>query len=61
MKKTKFPLQHHVLEEAKEVWIVCSSSVTAMGIPSLMSKYYPGYKPCICSPDYFDELISVGG
>ena len=52
----KFPLQHHVVEDAKEVWIVCSSAITAKGIPALTKKFYPGYKPCVCSQDYFNEL-----
>jgi len=56
MKKTKFPLLHHVLEDKKEVWIVCQSSITAKGIPALMKKYFPEYTACLCSPDYFEKL-----
>lgn len=56
MKKTKFPLPHLVNEENQEVWIVCSSAITAMGIPAMTKKFYPGYKPCICSQDYFETL-----
>jgi len=56
MKKSNFPLQHLVIEEKKEVWIVCNSTITAKGIPSLMKKYFPDYNPCICSRDYYEEL-----
>jgi hypothetical protein len=51
-----FPLLHHVLEDKKEVWIVCQSSITAQGIPVLMRKYFPDYTACLCSPDYFEKL-----
>lgn len=49
-----FPLKHLVIEDKKEVWIECNSSVTAKGIPSLMKKYYPDYTACLCSLDYLD-------
>lgn len=54
--KTK--LQHHIVEETKEVWIVCTSSITAKGLPALAKSRFPGYKPCACSQAYFDELTS---
>ena len=56
MKKTKFPLPHHIIEDKKEVWIICNSSITAKGIPALMKKYFPEYTACLCSQDYFLEL-----
>lgn len=56
MKKTKFPLPHHILEDKKEVWIVCNSSITAKGIPTLMKQYFPDYTACLCSSDYFEKL-----
>jgi hypothetical protein len=56
MKKTKFPFDHVVKSDTKEVWIKCTSSITAMGIPALVEKYYPGYKGHIASEDYFDKL-----
>ena len=56
MKKTKFPFEHVVKYDTKQVWIKCNSSVTAMGIPSLVEKYYPGYTGHIASDDYFESL-----
>ena len=56
MKKTKFPFQHIALEDKKEVWVLCDSAITAMGIGSITKKFYPGYAPHIASKDYFDEL-----
>jgi len=54
--KQKFPLKHIVKYDTKEVWVVCNSSITAKGIPSLMDKYYPGYTACLCSEDYVETL-----
>jgi hypothetical protein len=56
MKAMTFPLKHLVLEDKKEVWIVCNSSITAKGIPALMKKHFPDYTACLCSEDYLTEL-----
>ena len=47
---------HLVDEESKTVWVRCSSSITAMGIPAVVGKYYPGYKGSIASEEYFQKL-----
>lgn len=54
--KQKFPFDHVVKYDSKEVWIECNSSITAMGIPSLVDKYYPGYIGCIGNPEYLEKL-----
>ena len=54
--KTKFPFEHVVDCNNKEVWIKCSSSITAMGIPALVNKYYPGYTGHIASEEYLNTL-----
>ena len=54
--KQKFPLEHIVKCDLKEVWVVCNSSITAKGIPALMDKYYPGYTACLCSQDHLKTL-----
>lgn len=54
--KTKFPFEHVVKEDTKEVWILCNSSITAMGIPSLVNQYYPGYTGHIASKEYLEKL-----
>jgi hypothetical protein len=54
--KTKFPLEHVVKYDTKEVWIKCDSSISAMAIPALVNKYYPGYIGRIASEDYLDGL-----
>ena len=54
--KNKFPFEHVVKYDTKEVWIRCDSSITAMSISSLVNKYYPGYIGRIASGDYLDGL-----
>ncbi len=54
--KQKFPFDHVVKYDTKEVWIKCSSSITAMSIPALVEKYYPGYSGRIATHDHLDQL-----
>ena len=54
--KTKFPFEHVVKYDTKEIWIRCPSSITAMGIPALVEKYYPGYTGHIASEEYLNKL-----
>ena len=56
--KTKFPFEHVVKYDTKEVWIKCNSSITSMGIPALVEKYYPGYTGHIASSYYLEKLKS---
>jgi hypothetical protein len=42
--------------ENKIVYIKCSSAITAMGIPALVNKYYPGYKGKLVTLDYLEKL-----
>jgi hypothetical protein len=53
---TKFPYDYVIKIPEKEVWIKCNSSITAMGIGALVSKYFPGYTGHIASADYFETL-----
>ena len=54
--KQKFPLDHVVKYDTKEVWVECNSSITAMGISSLVGKYYPGYDGKIATSEHLDQL-----
>jgi hypothetical protein len=54
--KTKFPFEHIVKYDTQEVWIKCNSVTTAMGLPALVNKYYPGYKAKIGTQEYLDQL-----
>ena len=59
--KSEFPLKHFYIEDKKEIWICCNSSITAKGIPSLITKYCPGYTACLCSEDYLEKLMGTVG
>jgi hypothetical protein len=54
--KTKFPFEHVVKIDTKEVWVKCDSAITAMGIGAIVEKYYPGYKGHIGSKEYLETL-----
>lgn len=54
--KQKFPFDHVVKYDTKEVWIVCNSVITALGISALVKKYYPGYTGRIASEQYLSQL-----
>ena len=53
--KSKFPLEHLVKHDTKEVWVICESAITAMGVRAFVKKYYPGYRGKIVSRQIFDE------
>jgi hypothetical protein len=54
--KNKFPLEHVLKYDTKEVWVICDSAITAMGVPAIVEKFYPGYKGKIASREYFEKL-----
>jgi hypothetical protein len=54
--KSKFPFEHVVKYDTKEVWVKCDSAITAMGIGSIVKQFYPGYTPHIASEGYLNEL-----
>jgi hypothetical protein len=56
MKKTKFPFEHVVKYDTKEVWVKCDSAITAMGISAAVKQFYPGYTGHIASEDYLNTL-----
>jgi hypothetical protein len=56
MKKTKFPLEHIVKYDTKEVWVICDSAITSMGIPVMVKQFYPGYTGKIVSREHFEKL-----
>lgn len=40
----------------KIVYLKCSSAITAMGIPALVKKYYPGYTGKLVTLEYLEKL-----
>lgn len=51
-----FPFPFHIIEEKKEVWMVCRSTIEARTVPSLMKQHFPGYTPCLCGDHYLQKL-----
>ena len=45
-------------DEAKEIWVLCQSSITAMGISSYVKNAFPEYTLCLCNRDTF---LRMGG
>ena len=56
MKKSKLKLKHIVLEDTKEVLVVCKSAITAMGVSAMVKQSYPGYTSRIISESYYDKM-----
>jgi len=54
--KSKFPLEHVVKYDTKEVCVICDSAITAMGVSAIVEKFYPGYKGRIVSREFFEKL-----
>lgn len=54
--KSKFPLEHIIKYDTKEVWVICDSAITAMGIGAIVKKFYPGYNGKIASREHFENL-----
>ena len=55
--RKKYPT-HIFLEEEKEIWCLCESSLAAMGIGAIIKSSYPDYKCFLCNRETF---LSVGG
>ena len=53
--KKKFPVDHVILEDKKEVWMKGSHTL-ALGAESIQKEYFPGYKICFASQEYLNQL-----
>ena len=51
----KFPFNHVVLEDRKEVWIK-GGYPGCMAVPGLMERFYPGYKSMLAKNDFIEKL-----
>lgn len=49
---------HIVLEDKREVWFVGSYQLS-LGMKSIVNQYYPGYKGCLASKDYFNTIAGL--
>lgn len=60
MTNHRFPFEHIVKEEAKEVWVLWAgrSAIAALGLPALASRHFPGYELKLCDKEHLDLLKS---
>ena len=49
---------HIFLEEKKEIWELCTTSLSAMAISARMKSSFPDYKLCLCNRETF---LRMGG
>ena len=50
------PSNHIFIEEKKEIWVLCESSISAMGIGAVIRDYYPQYTCCLCNRKTYENL-----
>ena len=50
------PRNHLFVEEKKQIWVLCESSITAMGISSYIKDAFPEYELCLCNRKTFLRL-----
>ena len=53
--RKKYPT-HIFLEDKKEIWALCTSSLSAMAISARMKKSFPDYTLCLCNRETFLRL-----
>tara|TARA_B100000131_G_C17983803_1_gene559736 strand:+ start:706 stop:882 length:177 start_codon:yes stop_codon:yes gene_type:complete len=53
--RKKYP-NYIFLEDKKEIWALCESSLAAMGIGATIKKSFPDYKLCLCNRETFLRL-----
>ena len=51
----KYPT-HIFLEDKKEIWALCTSSLGAMAISARFKKSFPDYTLCLCNRETFLRL-----
>ena len=49
----------HIFDDVnKKIWVLCESSITAMGIGSYVRSAFPDYELCLCNREIF---LRIGG
>ena len=56
--KKQYPKHTIFLEEEKQIWVLCTSSLSAMAISRRMKKSFPDYELCLCNRETF---LRMGG
>ena len=56
-KVLNFPYDHYVDEDHKEVWVhIPGGWPTAIGLPYIIEKHFPGYKGNLCTANFLTSL-----
>ena len=50
------PSTHIFDEDKKQLWVLCQSSLTAMGIGQYCKSAFPDYELCLCNRETFLRL-----
>ena len=50
------PRTHIFVEEKKQLWVLCQSSLSAMGIGQYCKSAFPEYELCLCNRETFLRL-----
>jgi len=50
------PRHHIFVEEKKQLWVLCQSSLTAMGIGQYCRSAFPEYELCLCNRETFLKM-----
>ena len=50
------PRNHIFVEEKKQLWVLCQSSLTAMGIGQYCKSAFPEYELCLCNKETYLRL-----
>ena len=50
------PRHHIFVEEKKQLWVLCQSSLTAMRIGQYCKSAFPDYELCLCNRETFLRL-----
>ena len=53
--RKKYPT-HIFLEDKKEIWVLCESSLAAMAISARFKSSFPDYQLCLCNRETFLRL-----
>jgi len=49
---------HVFNDDKKQVWVLCTSSLSAMGISAYFKSAFPEYELCLCNRETF---LRIGG
>ena len=58
-RKDQCRLPYFLDEDEKIVYLTVQSHITAMGVPAIAARHFPGYTPKIATKEYLETLREV--